>query len=142
MKAREYLGRFRLLDAKVGLFAKEIEAVRQSAVLPGCAGNSDEKVQVSCTAEQMADTVAKYIDMEIELTSRIRCYECQRRKAADEIMRLENEKHAALLYSRYMEFKSFQAIADKMGYSYGYIRRVHKEALDAFSDKYLKKKKW
>lgn len=49
-----------------------------------------------------------------------------------QIQQLARSEYVDLLYKRYVEDKTFDRIADEMGYSYDHIRRLHKKALNEF----------
>lgn len=56
----------------------------------------------------------------------------------DMIDSMQNNLYSRLLTLRYISGKDNKAIADLLGYSYGYIRKSHTDALRSFYDLFLK----
>ena len=49
---------------------------------------------------------------------------------------IEDEEYYSILFSRYIEKKTFEVIATEMNYSYRNITRLHGRALKAFEEKF------
>lgn len=59
-------------------------------------------------------------------------------KIGKQIDGMENLTYSRLLHLRYLTGLSLCKIADRLYYSYDYVRELHGHALQAFGDKYLK----
>lgn len=63
-------------------------------------------------------------------------YSIKRHKVAENIGKLDNECHQELLRYRYLDFKTWDEIADIMYYDRRYIYKLHRAALEAYNKKY------
>ena len=58
-------------------------------------------------------------------------------KVTDQLENLGNEKYAMILFEKHIEQKTLVQIAAETKYYYGYMRKLHIDALKAFEAKYL-----
>ena len=88
--------------------------------------------------DTMADTVAKIIEMQNEINNLIDSYADRKTYFSKIIDSLNNAMQIRVLYGHYYVGKSFQQIADELGYSRRNICYIHGDALRAV-EKIMKK---
>ena len=119
--AKEYLGQIRLFDVKIRDLKAEYEGLLS---LTGC-DYSNEKVQTSTRGDTVGDIVCKREEIAQEL-NRIVLLRGERLKLFDDLVDVLQYR---VLYEKYVHNKKMFDIADRMGYSYEHIRRIHAKGL-------------
>ena len=76
--------------------------------------------------------------MEEDVNKMIKKYLALRDRIIGEIQGLDSAIHITILFKKYVERKDLGSIAAEMGYSYNYVRHLHREALQLFQKRYLK----
>ncbi len=139
MTAKEYLGRIRVLDFQIQQKKKQIEEARELQGSVRGFDYSSAKVQTSPHGEANIDLAVKIMNLEQELTDKLYLIQETRNRIVDEINELGDGTFIEILTLRYCDLCRLEAIALEMNLSYDRIRHLHGKALQAFSDKYLKK---
>lgn len=98
-----------------------------------------ERVQTSGAGDPMADVITKVIELDHEISEQTVSYFIRLHEIRGQIERLGNDIFSTLLFKRYAEGKSLEAIAVDMNYTYQHVRRVHGLALQAFEKKFAEK---
>ena len=80
--------------------------------------------------------VSKMVDLEKEAQEYVNTYTELRRKVIMQIDSMPKENHYRVLFAKYIEDKTFDVIADEMGYSWRQIIRIHGAALAEFEKMY------
>lgn len=134
MTAKEYLLQIRKIDRQLKALLrerKELDIARTYMQSPQIVG---DRVQTSPSGDP---PWMKYLIKWGELTEKIgeRWDEliCTKKDIEDQINTLDDDRYIDVLTKRYIELKSFEKISVEMHYEYGYTRKIHKRALDAFS---------
>ena len=130
MKVQEELSKILLDDAKIDSKLEELARLKAlstkvTSVMEG------EAVSRTRNADTMADTVAKIIEMQDEINRLIDSYADRKAYFSKIIDSLNNPMQIRVLYSHYYSGKSFQQIADELGYSRRNICYIHGDALRA-----------
>ena len=129
MTAKEWLMRARRLDAEIGALIEEQKRAWDRAV-SAAAGCTDDKVQTSRTNTSEARFVcyadyARRIDRRIDELYAVKC------EIMDAIARVEDGTLRTLLIERYINFKTWENIAERLGMTEEWIRkRLHRKALE------------
>lgn len=63
-------------------------------------------------------------------------YELRKKVVIDQIISLHNIRYSRVLFKVYVQFKSFKVVATEMSISYQYARKLHKQALVEFEERY------
>lgn len=138
MKAKDYLREVRRLEGAITRNQQEKEILY--AKLTGRAISYEgERVQTSGAGDPMADVIAKVIELDHEISEQTVSYFVRLHEIKGQIEQVGNEEFVTLLYKRYIEGKSLEAIAVDMNYTYQHTRRLHGWALQAFEDKFAEK---
>ena len=130
MKAQEELQEILLIDAKINSKLEELVqlnalATKVTAVMEG------EVVSRTRNADTMGDTIAKIIEMQDEINRLIDSYVDRKTYFSKIIDSLNSAMQIRVLYGHYYHGKSFQKIADELGYSRRNICYIHGDALVA-----------
>ena len=88
-----------------------------------------EKVQSSSKQDPMGDMVAKIVDLRAEISKMSTDFLEQKQEIIRTIEEVEDPILYAILFKRYVEYKTLLSIADELGYSEVTIKRLHLKAL-------------
>ena len=135
MKTKDYLSQVSRLNKMINNKLSEISQLRELSVSISAIGN-DEKVQTSPNFDKIGTTVAKIDEMENNLDKMIDEYLVKRERIIAQIDTMAEESVYQILFSRYIEKKTFEKIATEMKYSWRQIVRLHGKALQQFEKKY------
>lgn len=129
MTKKEFLAQARGLDRLISGKLDQIESLRDlaekcTATLTGMPGNSDRSVST------VADTVAKIVDLQIEILHDIDDLVALNREIIRCIKTLGNTELQSLMEQRYLGFKTWEEIAVELKYNIRHIYRLHDEALE------------
>lgn len=97
---------------------------------------NEERVLSSPDFDKMTGKVAKILEMEQKIDSLIDEYVDKKNLIVSQIDSMDNETYYQILFSRYIEKKTFEKIADEMSYSWRQIIRLHGRALQEFEKIY------
>lgn len=135
MTTKQYLsqiGRYeRMIDDKL----TELYRLRQIASSISISV-SDDKIMSSGSQDKMGDAVAKIVDLEKSVEDTITKYTETRQKIIMQIDNMPDINVYSVLFNRYVANKSFEKIADSIGYSVRQTIRIHGIALQEFEKIY------
>ena len=135
MKTKDYLSQVSRLNKMINNKLSEIYQLRELSVSISAIGN-DEKVQTSPNFDKIGTAIAKIDELENNLDKMIDEYLVKRERIIAQIDTMEEESVYQILFSRYIEKKTFEKIATEMEYSWRQIVRLHGKALQQFEKKY------
>ena len=135
MKTKDYLSQVSRLNKMINNKLSEISQLRELSVSISAIGN-DEKVQTSPNFDKIGTAIAKIDELENNLDKMIDEYLVKRERLIAQIDTMEEESVYQILFSRYIEKKTFEKIATEMEYSWRQIVRLHGKALQQFEKKY------
>ena len=138
MKTKDYLSQVSRLNKMINNKLSEIHQLRELSVSISAIGN-DEKVQTSPNFDKIGTAIAKIDELENNLDKMIDEYLVKRERIIAQIDTMEEESVYQILFSRYIEKKTFEKIATEMEYSWRQIVRLHGKALQQFEKKYGEK---
>ena len=131
MTTKQYLNQIHRIDQIINNKLSEIYQLKNLACSISVSSDSD-RVQTSSDQDPLGSAVAKIVDLENEVNDCIDHFSEKRRKIITQIDSIENHMQYQVLFSRYIERKTFEKIADDNGYSVRQILRIHGEALLQF----------
>ena len=130
MKAQEELQKILLDNAKIE--SKLEELARLNALLTKVTSVMDsEVVSRTRSTDTMTDAIAKIIEKQEEINSLIDSYVDRKAYFTKIIDSLTSPTQIRVLYGHYFSGKSFQQIADEIGYSRRNVCYIHGDALRA-----------
>lgn len=127
MKAKDYLRQLKMLDRLIENKLAEKEQWKAMATSTTQQLTAD-RVQTSGNPQKMADAVCKIIEIEAEIDACIDNLVDTKRDVIKTLERL-NPTEYDLLHKVYVQFLTFEEVADKKGKSYSWVTTVHGRAL-------------
>jgi DNA-directed RNA polymerase specialized sigma subunit len=133
MKAKEYLSQAFGLDQRINSKLEQVASLRSLATR---AAASLQAGRVCETNEHSPreNTLVKILDLENEIDEDIDHLVDLKREIMEVINAVEQPEHQLLLELRYLNFMTWEAIAERMNYSYRQIHRLHGQALNRLED--------
>lgn len=133
MRAKEYLQQLRRLDTVIDQKIKELDDLKVKSTCIGGFDYSKERVQTSPSGDApYVRTVSRMIDLNEEINRDVDDFVYRKHKIINEIQSLENPDEIAMLYKRYVEYKTFEKIAVEMNFTIRNIYFIHGRALKNF----------
>ena len=137
--AREYLGQIKRFDELIAQRQRELRDIKRRRCDLRAMDYAGIKVQTSPNAGSSTAQSDRIIDIELEISALIDRFIRERSEIIAMIQALRHPDYAGVLYRRYVEYKSFDDIADEMALSYVRVTHIHLDALAAFERKYSDK---
>ena len=135
METKEYLQQIGRYDRLINNKLVELAQYRSMACSVSAVKN-DEKVQSSPSHDTMDKIVSKIEQMENEIDMLVDRYIDNKRIIISQIDSKYDEMTYQILFSRYVEQKTFEKMAIEMNYCYKQIIRRHGKALQEFEQKW------
>lgn len=131
METKQYLNQISLLDRKINSLIATISEQRVLALSLG-ALDYGEKVQTTPNFDKIGTKIAKLDRLERDLDALVDEYVDKKAKIIGQIQKMDDELLYTVLFSRYVEKKTFEKIATEINYSYRQTTRLHGNALREF----------
>lgn len=135
METKAYLQQISRLDRMIKNKMTELSQFKELTYGLSAISN-EERVQTTLDPDKFSGKVAKICEIEKKIDALIDEYVDKKQMIVSQIDSMENETYYEILFSRYIEKKNFEKIADEMGYSWRQIIRLHGRALQEFEKKY------
>lgn len=135
MQAKEYLGQVSRINRMIKNKVSEIAQLKEIAINIS-AIDTEERVQTSPDFDKIGKMFVRIDEEEDKLNSLIFEYIELKNKIISQIEGIREEIFYCVLFSRYIENKTFEKIAIDMQYSFRQITRIHGKALLAFDKMY------
>lgn len=135
METKEYLQQIGRYDRLINNKLVELAQYRSMACSVSAVKN-DERVQSSPSYDTMDKIVSKIEQMENEIDMLVNRYIDNKRIIISQIDSMSDEMTYQILFSRYVEQKTFEKMAIEMNYCYKQIIRRHGKALQEFEQKW------
>lgn len=135
METKEYLQQIGRYDRLINNKLVELAQYRSMACSVSAVKN-DERVQSSPSYDTMDKIVSKIEQMENEIDLLVDRYIDNKRIIIFQIDSMSDEMTYQILFSRYVEQKTFEKMATEMNYCYKQIIRRHGKALQEFEKKW------
>lgn len=129
--AQKYLERVALYDARISNMLDELQRMK-TLLTQITAKLKPDVVAHSGDQDKMGAMVAKIVDYENEINDTVDAYVDKRREIVAQINKLEKPEEADVLYKLYLEFKSWDTIAEEMHMSKRNCQYIHGRALLSF----------
>lgn len=135
METKEYLQQIGRYDRLINNKLVELAQYRSMACSVSAVKN-DERVQSSPSYDTMDKIVSKIEQMENGIDMLVDRYIDNKRIIISQIDSMSDEMTYQILFSRYVEQKTFEKMAIEMNYCYKQIIRRHGKALQEFEQKW------
>ena len=129
MTPKEYLNQAYWLDRRIDSKLEQLSALKDM-VTKTTSAMTDDVVSHTRNVHSMQDVVAKIIDMQAEINADIDRLVDLKSEIMHVIKEVKNPEHQTLLELRYLCFKSWEYVAEQMGYNVRHIYRLHDEAVE------------
>ena len=126
MTAKEYLSRYRRLNAYIDCKVEEVAQLRDLATRLTPTKMFDHNGN---TTDKVGRTVAKIVDLENEINSQIDELIIIREEIVKTIEQVQDERLRAILMKRYINGDKWEQIAVDMSIDLRFIYRLHGRAL-------------
>lgn len=135
MTAKEYLSRAGQVDMEYWKIARRIQDLRMQ--MSPISGISYDNVHVMTSPAKTSRTerqIIELVDAENELAAELLKVMNERRKIIDEIAELKDQRLIQVLELKYIDDLSLIKISEMVHYSYVWVRKLHRQALDLFAE--------
>ena len=129
MNAKEFLEQVRYVDRAIDSKLEQLSALKDMATKTTSVMN-DDVVSHTRNVHSMQDVIAKIIDMQSEINADIDHLVDLKREIMQVVKAVQNPEHQTLLELRYLCFKSWEDVAEELGYNVRHIYRLHDEAVE------------
>ena len=128
MDAKAYLGQVKKTDTLIR--NKLIEKQQWKDIALCITSNiGSERVQSSGSKTKTADAVERYIALESDIDNAIDKLVDTKKEVIEVIEKLESPSQYDVTHRVYIQFQTFQEIADIYGKSYDWVKQTHKRAI-------------
>ena len=134
MTAKEYLSQVYEQRKRIDHKIEQIKDLR--ALLTEAEGLDYSKEKIQGGGKCADEKIIRLILFEEELNQLIYQYITHKAVVIEQIQHLNNFKHVRVLYERYIGNRKLTDIAERLGYSYQYVRLLHGQALQNFETVY------
>lgn len=135
MTTKQYLNQIDRINRIINNKLAEIYQLKTMVCSISVSANED-KVQSSSDKDKLGSAVAKIVDLENEINKAIDDYVDKKERIVSQIEAIKDIMEYQVLFSRYIEYKTFEQIAEDNDYSVRQILRIHGNALVEFEKKF------
>lgn len=135
MTTKQYLNQIDRINRMINNKLAEIYQLKTMVCSISVSANED-KVQSSSDKDKLGSAVAKIVDLENEINKAIDIYVDKKERIVSQIDSIKDIMEYQVLFSRYIEYKTFEQIAEDNDYSVRQILRIHGNALVEFEKKF------
>lgn len=129
MTAKEYLNQAYWLDRRIDSKLEQLSALSDMATKTTSI-MSDDVMSHTRNVHSMQDIIVKIVDMKAEINTDIDHLVDLKREIMQVVKAVPNPEHQTLLELRYLCFKSWEDVAQELGYNVRHIYRLHDEAVE------------
>ncbi|MBC2723239.1 DUF1492 domain-containing protein [Desulfosporosinus sp.] len=130
MNVKNYLSQAYWLDQRINNKLEQVANLRDMAT-KATASIHAERVSGTKQRSPMENAIVKIIDLEHDINNEIDKLIDLKREIVSVINKVQLPEHGILLELRYLNFKTWEEIADIMNFSWRNIHYVHSKALIA-----------
>lgn len=135
-ETKKYLRQIKWLGGIINSKTEQLKDLRNTAY--SISGNeADERVQTSMKLDKIGGVISKIVDLENELNKRIDEFVDLKAEVTAKIDAVPDTDCRLLLMLRYLNFKTWEEIAEEMNYSYQWVHKIHNKALKSLQ-KFIK----
>ena len=129
MSTKDYLSQAYRIDQRINSKLAQVMSLRD--LLGKATGTlSGAPKAATPNPHSMEDTIAKMVDLEIEINEDIDALVDLKAEIMRRIKRVENTEYQTILELRYLCFKRWEEIAVEMNFSLQHLYRLHEKAVN------------
>lgn len=132
MKAKEYLQRISKIDRII--INKVVELNQWKSIAMGTTIQLTEKVQTSSNGQMMANAVCTYIDIEKDIARCVNELAAEKKEIIKTIEQIDDELYYDILHKIYVQYLTFQDVADDYDKSKSWVTSKNGTALKKLQD--------
>jgi len=136
MTIKEFLRDIKRKKSAVDILSSQIESLRAMAVYKAPAPDPNGCSSGTRDPHSRESILAKVIDMTNELDEMKLDYLEDIEKATRMILSLSDEKTLRVFHERYLEFRTWESIAERMDITFQWVHELHKRGLIELEGKY------
>ncbi len=137
MTAKEYLQQIEKLNIQIKHRQEQRAELLTRATRIGANDLSRDRISSNGSNDRIAKYIERYIDMGDEVEERILHLLEVKDQIITQIDGLDKPAYSEILYQRYVLMRKWDDIPEVMHYSITQVYRLHGQALEAFTEKYL-----
>lgn len=130
MEAKAYLKQVKLYDIHIDNKLEELKRLKDM-VLRITSTMKDDVVSSSGSQDKFGDTMAKIVDLQDEINKTVDSYVDLKKEIFNVIDQVEDADQLAVLCKRYLQYKTWEQIAEELHMSYRNVCYIHGRALQA-----------
>ena len=135
MTAKEHLEKVRQMNIYLKALEHEYFDLRQRAMSLSAMDYSRDKVQTSEHSD-LSNTIAKVVDKADEIMNECNNLQSMRKEVKSIIYGIPNYTIRTILIERYINCKSWNKVAEDVGYSWSQVHRYHRVGLKEYGKLY------
>jgi len=130
MTPKQYLQQAYLLDEKINSRLRELKRLRELSECVSALSYTSDKVQASRKkGSQVESNVIRIIELERTINDEIEQLLKLKEEIRTAINNVEDEREKLILRMRYLEYLSWETIADRLAYTKQRVHQLHGIAL-------------
>lgn len=128
---KKYLKQIALLDEDIKTCELELEELREFSTSISSA-NLQSASKSNLPSDKVSNTVTKIMDLEDKIRDKMDIYINLKIDVYNKINEMESREEKLLLQYKYLQFNTWEQIADRLNYSIRNIYYIHNKALKNF----------
>lgn len=128
MTAVEYLSQAYKLDQRIDCKLEQLSTLKSLSTKMTMNYNSEGGSSIR-KRDTMENAIVKLIDLENEIDDDIDALIDLKRETVTVLKTVEDPEQRLILELRYLSYKTWEYIAQRLGYSYRQVHRIHGQAL-------------
>ena len=129
LSTKEFLKQARHIDQRINSKLEQVQSLRELAT-KATATLSDMPRSATPNIHRMEDVICKMMELESEINADIDELINTKHKVMAVIKMVERPEYQSLLELKYLCMKTWEEVADELGYVYRQITRMHGHALE------------
>lgn len=129
MTVKQYLNRAYRIDSRINAKLEQVVSLRDLTT-KATSTITDMPRSASPNPHAMQNIIDKIVDLENEINEDIVGLVTIKQEVVSAIKRVDHAEYQVLLELRYLCFKSWSQIAEKMEYEISWVYRLHQKALE------------
>lgn len=126
---RAYLNKVKEVDIMIDVKQKRLNELNAQKYSISAIQYDKERVQTFPTGDSLPRLIAKIVDLQEEINADIDRYIDLKAEVMHMIDQLENPDERQVLYAKYFEYKTLQAIADEIPCCKRTVQRLHSSGI-------------
>ena len=132
--AKKYLQQIRLYDSRISTKLEELQHTKEMVLRITPTLKEDVVSGGGGTQDQLAEAVARIVDLEAEINHDIDRYVNAKQEISATLEKLSDPDQLQVLHKRYVQYKTLEQIACEMNMSYRNVCYIHGKGLQSVSE--------